>query len=215
MSYLLWQRDGDLGIVSRRRVLAAAEVGPLREAQALCARAAEIVRLRAAEADAEADAARLAARAEGLAAGRREARDEVAAALAALVAASAAELDRLRDEVGQLALDVVRRILAEFAPEVVLGALARAALRDVLPAPAVTLVVHPERATALRQEFQCEAATARTAASTGEASHDVRVEVRADPDCALDDCRLETPYGVVDAALETQLARIAAAWSLG
>jgi type III secretion system HrpE/YscL family protein len=206
MSFLLWQSDAGVGITSPRRVLTAAEVGPLLEAQALCQHVADLAANRAAQIEAAADAARAAARAEGLELGRREAREEVATALAALAAALAAERDRLRGEVGSLALEVVRKILGEFAPEVVLVALARSALREMLPAPAVTLVVHPDRVDAIRASLKDE--------PIGDCADGARVEVRADPGCAPDDCRIETGLGSVDAALDTRLARIAQAWEV-
>jgi type III secretion system HrpE/YscL family protein len=212
VSFLLWQRDLDVGIASRRRVLTAAEVGPLLEAQALCQRVADLAASRAAKIDEAAQTARAAARAEGLELGRREAREEVSTTLAALAATAAAERDRLCGEVGSLALEVVRKILGEFAPPVVLVALARSALCEMLPAPAVTLVVHPDRVDAMREGLE-----GRPADDCG--SHDcargARLEVRADPGCALDDCRLETGLGVVDAALDVRLAKIAQAWGIG
>ena len=211
MSFLLWQRDRDVGIASRRRVLTAAEVGPLLEAQALCERVADLAATRAAKIDEAADAARAAARAEGLELGRREAREEVSTALATLAAAAAADRDRLRGEIGSLALEVVRKILDEFAPDAVLVALARSALREMLPAPAVTLVVHPDRVDAIRESLGGERVGD---GGSNDYVSGARVEVRADPGCAPDDCRLETGLGIVDAALDTRLTRIAQAWGI-
>jgi len=210
MSFLLWQRDHDIGIASRRRVLTAAEVGALLDAQALCQRVADLAANRAAKIDEAADAAQAAARAEGLELGRREAREEVSATLASLAATAAAERDRLRAEVGRLALEVVRKILGEIAPEAVLAALARSALCEMLPAPAVTLVVHPDRVDAMRESLGGE----RVGDCLSDDCVSARVEVRADPDCAPDGCRFETGLGVVDAALATRLARIAQAWGI-
>jgi type III secretion protein L len=206
MSFLLWQRDRGVGIVSRRRVLTAAEVGPLLDAQALCQRAADLAASRAAKIDQAAAAARVAARAEGLELGRREAREELAAALATLAATAAAERERLRGEVGPLALDVVRKILGQFAPQDVLVGLARSALREMLPAPAVALVVHPDHVDAIRDRLRSE--------RTGDPVDSTRVEVRADPACEPGDCRLETGLGLIDAALDARLSRIAHAWGI-
>jgi len=207
VSFLLWQRDRDVGIASRRRVLTAAEVGPLLDAQALCERIADLAAKRAAKIDEAAETARAAARAEGLELGRREAREEVSTALATLAATAVAERDRLRGEIGSLALEVVRKILGEFAPDAVLVALARSALREMLPAPAVTLVVHPDRVDAIREGLGGE--------PVGDCVNATRVDVRADPACAPDDCRLETGLGVVDAALDIRLAKIAQTWGIG
>ena len=41
---------------------------------------------------------------------------------------------------------------------------------------------------------------------------DIRGEMRGEPTSAHDTCRLETEYGSVDVALETQLATLQAAW---
>ncbi|HXB14765.1 MAG TPA: FliH/SctL family protein [Solirubrobacteraceae bacterium] len=204
MSFLLWQRDRDVAIASRRRVLTAAEVGPLLDAQALCQCVADLAASRAAKIDEAADAARTAARIEGLELGRREAREEISTTLSSLAATAAAERDRLRGEVGSLALEVVRKILGQFAPEVVLVALARSALDEMLPAPAVTLVIHPDRVDAVRESLADE--------RVGDCANGACIEVRADPGCAPDDCRIETALGVVDAALAVRLARIAQAW---
>ena len=38
-------------------------------------------------------------------------------------------------------------------------------------------------------------------------------ELRADASCALDDCRIETELGSVDASLDAQLQRLAQAWT--
>jgi flagellar biosynthesis/type III secretory pathway protein FliH len=206
MSFLLWQRDRDVGIASRRRVLTAAEVGPLLDALALCKCVTDLAASRATKIDEATDAARAVARVEGLELGRREAREEVSTTLATLAAKAAAERDRLRGEVGPLALEVVRKILGQFAPEVVLVALARSALDEMLPAPAVTLVVHPDRADAIRESLRDE--------QVGDSINGACIEVRADPGCAPDDCRLETALGVVDAALAVRLARIAQAWEI-
>jgi type III secretion protein L len=204
MSFLLWQRDRDVGIASPRHVLTAAEVGPLFDAQALCKRVADLAASRAAKIDEASKAARAVARVEGLELGRREAREEVSTTLATLAATAAAERDRLRGEVGALALEVVRKILGQFAPDKVLVALARSALREMLPAPAVTLVVHPDRVDAMRKSLGGE--------RVEDGVNGACIEVRADPGAAPDDCRLETALGVVDAALAVRLARIAQAW---
>jgi len=71
----------------------------------------------------------------------------------------------------------------------------------------LALVVHPDRCAAVR------AALAQRATSA--ASEPVPdFEVRGDDRCAADDCRIETELGSADASLETQLARLAAAWGV-
>jgi type III secretion system HrpE/YscL family protein len=154
------------------------------------------------------DEARTAGFAEGKTAGQRAGRDELAEALAEMTRAAAAERDRLRGEVGVLALQVVRKLIGQVAPDAVLAGLAAAAVRDMLPTQTLTLFVHPDQTDAVR---------ARLAAATDhgdgpENSNEARIDVQADPNCEPGSCRIETEHGTVDASLETQLARLADAW---
>ena len=137
---------------------------------------------------------------EGRDEGRCAAQDEAAATLLALAERASAERQRQRDDVGALALQVVRKLIGSFAPDAVLTALADTATAELLPQQPVALFVHPDHADAVRIRL----ATAPV----------LRCEVRADPMCAADACRLETTHGSVDVALEAQLARLAAAWGV-
>jgi flagellar biosynthesis/type III secretory pathway protein FliH len=201
MSFLLWQRDGHARIGSGRLVLRAAEVPLLADAQAL---RDTLERLRAEQ---EALVAAEGARGfqqgleQGLKAGRHEAADTVAATLTTIAQVAAQERERLRGEVGALALQVVRKLLGHFAEDSVLAALAATAANDLLATQPVTLAVHPELCQPVRDRL----------AGLGEGSG-LRCEVRADPTAARDSCRLETEHGSVDAALQAQLARLEAAW---
>lgn len=200
MSFMLWQRSDAARIVSSRLVLRAAEVPPLLEANALRDRLERLCE----EQERTVAAAAAAGHQEGLARGRAEglraAQDEVAATLLHLTESAATQRERQRNEVGALALQVVRRLIGSLAGDAVFVALADTVTAELLPAPPVTLVVHPDR---------CDAVRARLAdAST------LCCEVRGDPACAEDACRLETAEGSVDVALETQLARLAAAWGV-
>lgn len=204
MSFLLWQRSGEARIASSRLVLRAAEVPLLGDAQAL---RNALERLHAEQQDTVAAAAAQASRqghAQGVEAGRREAVEQVAATLTLLAQTSARELDRLRGEVGTLALQVVRKLLGNFADDAVLAALAATAADDLLATPPMALAVHPELCTAVRE---------RLAAAGGDATPALRCEVRADSACARDACRIETEHGSVEASLEAQLARLEAAWA--
>jgi flagellar biosynthesis/type III secretory pathway protein FliH len=212
MSYLMWHRRGDARIAASRLVLRAAEVPLLQDAHALRERWVDLVQHegdRQARAAQEAEAARAAAAAEGRVQGReegrREARERLAATLVSLAQASAQERERLQASVGALALQVARKLLGRLPDDTLLAALADTAARETLTAPPLALVVHPERADAVRTQL---AALARDDDAA------LRFEVRADAACAPDTCRLETEHGTVDASLDAQLARLAQAWGI-
>ncbi len=208
MSFLLWQqRDGGAAaIASSRRVLRAAEVPLFAEANRL---RDEFEALRSDQARAVAAAveqAREQGYAQGLAEGRDAARDETAAQLTALAQAAERERAQLRSEIAVLALQVVRKLMGEFADADRLVALAATAAQDLLPAPTLTLFVHPDRCQSVRERL------AALAADGGQSLPPF--DVRADAECAPADCRIETEHGRVDAALESQLQRLAAVWGL-
>jgi hypothetical protein len=133
MSFLWWQRVGDARIASDRLVLRAAEVPLLQHALAL-RDTLERRRDEQVQAITEAIAA---GRAEGHAAGLAEGRADAALALAdtvqRLAAEARAEQQRLRDDIAALALQVVRKLLGQFADDEVLLALAATAAADLLP----------------------------------------------------------------------------------
>jgi len=206
MSFLLWQREAGVAIASARLVLRADEVPALRDAQQL---RDDLDSLRR-EQHARVQAACSAAHAEGLAAGlqegRAQARDEIAATLAALATTAAQHEARRRADVATLALQVARKLLGEIDDAQRLAALAREASREMLPAPRLTLRVHPQRAEAVRAQLQ------RMAARDNESVP--AYEVLADDGCALDDCRIDSELGSADASLDRQLARLAQAWGV-
>jgi len=203
MSYLLWQRGGERRIASSRLVLRAAEVPLLRQAQALRDTLEQLHAEQTQRLGAAADAARAQAHDEGLAEGRRAARDELAATLAALAQTAQQERESVRNQIGALALQVVRKLLGRFAEDERLVALADTAANDVLPSQPVTLVVHPDL---------CEPVRERMERTASDASSAPRFDLRVDPTCARDTCRLETPFGTIDASIESQLARLEDAW---
>jgi flagellar biosynthesis/type III secretory pathway protein FliH len=196
MTWLLWQQQGGMRIASPRRVLRASEVPALADANALCAKLAELERDERLRVEAAASQAAAAAHAKALEEGRAAARDELAAALASLGETAHHERERLRGEVAALALQVVRKVLGNFADDEVLCALAETAARDATPAPPLVLVVHEDVCDAVRERL---------------AGRD-EWEVRGDAACARDTCRIETEHGSVDASLNVQLERIEQAW---
>jgi len=204
MTFLLWQREGDQRIASPRRVLRAAEVPLLSDALSLCKRMQALHDQQAALVDTACAEARAAGHAQGLDEGRQAARDDIAATLNQLAAGAAHHRDELRLQVAALALEVVRKLMGRFAAPEQLVALADTAAREMLPARHWVLAVHPDRVDAVRRQLNAMAP----------ASEPLPFELRADASCALDDCRIETELGSVDASLEAQLQRLATAWAV-
>jgi flagellar biosynthesis/type III secretory pathway protein FliH len=203
MSFLLWQRTGDTRIASSRLVLRAAEVPLLDDAQDLRDSLEQLRREQTAIVAAAAEQAREHGQAQGREEGQREAGEQLAATLTALAQSSAHEREQLRADVGALALQVVRKLLGNIAEDTVLAGLAATAANDLLGTQPVALVVHPDL---------CQAIRDRLAAAT-DGTPALRCEVRGDPACSRDACRLETEHGSVDASLEAQLARLEAVWA--
>jgi flagellar biosynthesis/type III secretory pathway protein FliH len=209
MSFVLWQRGRDTGIASSRLVLRAAEVPLLAEAQVLRDRLESLHSEQARHLEAASEQARKRGYELGHEQGVLAARDEVAASLATLAGAAEQERARVRGQVAALALQVARKLIGQLAADERLLALADTAARDMLPGSTLTLIVHPSRIDALRSRL---AAMARHANEAGAPTPPF--ELRADPVCALDSCRIETEFGSVDASLDAQLARLAQAWGV-
>ncbi|HTP72187.1 MAG TPA: FliH/SctL family protein [Burkholderiaceae bacterium] len=209
MTFVLWQRGRDTGIASNRLVLRAAEVPLLAEAQAVRDRLEALHTEQAHRVEAACEEARQRGHALGLEQGVLAAGDEVAASLMAMARAAEQESVRVRGQVAALALQVARKLIGQLADDERLLALADTAARDMMPGSSSTLVVHPSHADALRVRL---AAMARHAGEGGAPAPSF--ELRADPACALDSCRIETEFGSVDASLNAQLNRLADAWGV-
>lgn len=206
MGFWLWQRDADIAIASSRRVLRADEVPPLLQAQQLRDELDALRRGQAEQIETACEAARAQGRMDGFEQGRQQARDEHAATLLALSQAAEQDRVRLRRDVAALALQVVRKLMGHVSVDAQLAALATVAAREMLPAPSLTLSVHPG---------QCDAVRARLAQmASADADGVPDFEVRADERCAEADCRIETELGSADASLDAQLARLAQAWNV-
>lgn len=211
MTFLMWQSAGDLRIASQRLVMRADEVPLLADAGALRDRLQQLHDERSAQLDAACAEARAAGLAQGLEQGRVAARDELAATLTEVSATAAQRHEQLREQVAALALQVARKLMGHFALPEQLVALADTAARDMMPAQTLTLLVHPDQVDAVRARLD---ALAQTAAD-GSPLEALKFELRADAGCAPDACRLESELGRVDASLDAQLQRLAAAWSIG
>lgn len=194
MSWLLWHRRGDTRVAGSRLVLRAAEVPLLRDAQALRDALEQRLADEESRITAAAAEARDAAFAGGLAAGRAESERQLLDTVARLDQAAVEERERMRNQVGALALQVVRKMLGPFAGPDLLVALAESATNELLPAPPMACTVHPDRVEALRGRLRCD--------------------VRADPSFAPDACRLETEHGSIEVSLDAQLGRLADAWGV-
>lgn len=207
MSYMLWQSSGPLRVASPRLVLRAEEVPVLQDAEALRQRMLQMH----AEAHRRLDAALAEAREKGLAEGReagmKAVREELAQGLETLARQAAAERERLRGDLAALALQVVRKLLGEFGEADKLAALATAAAREALPAAPQRIAVAPVMLASVRERLV--AARQRDADAPF-----AQCEVVADAALAPGQCRIETPWGSVDASLEAQLARLAAVWGV-
>ncbi|MDT7837969.1 FliH/SctL family protein [Aquabacterium sp. OR-4] len=206
--FMLWhaQPPQAMGIVSDRRVLRAAEVPPLLQAQQLV----EALQALQAGTQARIDAACAQARAEGLAQGLADARAAseaaLADALARLTHAHEQQRAQWQQALPELALAVFGKLLGALPPHEPLARLASQAARELLPARTWRLLVHPAQVAGLREQLQ--------ALDPDHSAGLAAAEIVADATLAETDCRLLTEFGSADAGLHTQLARLASAWGL-
>jgi len=207
VSFLIWQRQGDVRIASTRRVLRAAEVPLLTEAQQLRDQVLELQRTHDARVQQACDAGRDDGFARGLAEGRAAAREDIASHVTTLALRTAQQHAALREQMAALALQVTRKLIGSFATPEQLVARACTAAHDVMPGRALTLVVHPDAADGVRARLaECK--------HTAESADLPSFEVRTDAACEPGTCRLETELGTIDASLDAQLARLESAWSI-
>lgn len=207
-SFMLWHRDpqAKLGIASDRRVLRAAEVPALQDAQQLLAD----LRALFVEEEIRVDEACERARVEGLSQGLAEAKDqsraELGHALTRLTRTHEDERHRLQREVAGLALEVFQKLLGQVPDDERLGRLAVQAARELLPARTWRLQVHPSQLAGLREALR--------AIDPDDKAGLAGAEIVADAEMADAACRLVTEFGTADAGLATQVERLARAWGL-
>lgn len=204
MSYLLWHEQPP-ALASKRRLFAADELPEL--AQALDLR--ERLQALAQQQDALNAAAREQARREGHEQGLQQGRAAALQAmqhswqqaLAAWERAQQAQLQTRREDVALLALQVARKLIGRLPEAEQLARLAEEATRGLLPnAAPLQLRVHPDHEAELRQLLAPSLAAG--------------LHLQADAALPREACRLSSALGEADAALRTQLARIAASWGL-
>lgn len=206
--FMLWHRDPQarLGLASDRRVLRAAEVPPLQDAQQLLRALGELLEREQARVDAACQRARAEGLGQGLAEAEAQSRAEVADALARLARAQEEDRRRQQQAVAELALEVFQKLLGALPPEERLARLAAQAARELLPARCWRLQVHPDQAATLRAALQ--------AADPEDKAGLANAEIVGDAELALGDCRLTTEFGTADAAVATQVQRLARAWGV-
>lgn len=206
--FMLWHRDpaNRHGIASDRRVLRAAEVPALQQAEQLLAQLHALLAAEQARIAAACDEARAQGRERGLADAQANVRAQAADALAALARQQEAAREQLQQDVGRLALEVFHKLLGTLPGDEALARLAAQAARELLPARTWRLHVHPGQLAGLRAALQ--------AADPDDRAGLARAELIADPDLAETDCRLTTEFGTADASLATQVQRLARTWGV-
>jgi flagellar biosynthesis/type III secretory pathway protein FliH len=207
-NFMLWHRDphARLGIASDRRVLRAAEVPALQDAQQLLDALHELLAQEQSRIEAACERARAEGLSQGLAMAEERSSAQVADAVAQLTQAHEDERLRLQREVAGLALDVFQKLLGQVPAEERLARLAAQAARELLPARTWRLQVHPSQLPSLRDALRA-ADPENTAGLAG-------AEIVADAELAEADCRLITEFGTADAGLATQVERLARAWGI-
>lgn len=205
-SFMLWHRDPQarLGIAADRRVLRAAEVPPLQEAQQLLGELCALLEQEQSRVDAACARGQAEGVAKGLALGRAQSRAELDEALARMTRDQELERRRLQQGVAALALEVFRKLLGELPDDERLARLAAQAARELLPARTWRLLVHPAQVASLRNALR--------AIDPDDQAGLAGAEIVPDADLAETDCRLVTEFGSADAGLATQIERLRAAW---
>jgi flagellar biosynthesis/type III secretory pathway protein FliH len=141
------------------------------------------------------DAARTEGHAEGYARGEADAKAQMATELANLHTRYQHEVDILHNSCAQLAVEIVRKIAGQIAPEEWLCAQALQAAEEMIDQPVVTLHVHADQVDAVRTH--CEKLTSTHIA-----------KVTGDEGVASQYCVLETTSGRVEVDMDTQLDNI-------
>lgn len=137
---------------------------------------------------------------EGYEAGLQQGRQQVSEQLVRLADQAQSHLEQQRNTTTQMALQIVRKVAGNFAPQETLAALAQVAAQECGANESITLRVHPDN---------CEQVQAQLAGSDQVQSGANQVTtVIADASLEENGCVLETRQGSVIADLETQLVAI-------
>lgn len=199
MVFIVRQQPPLTRIDAASKVLAAADVWVLREAESIVADAVQ----QREQILADARAAYEAERQRGYAEGLEQARTEQTARMARLVAGAAGYFSRIEQRVADLVLEAVRGVIAGYGERQAVLALAGRALAEVRSQKQLTLRVHPDNAAYVRDAI-------------GEVTRQFPaieyVDVVEDARLAPDACAVESDIGIVEASVSGQLAALKAAF---
>ena len=130
---------------------------------------------------------------------KADASEQLAKAMRQMHESQVKELQALRNNCAEMAVDIVRKIAGTTDPLAWTQAQAEQAANDLLDEPSLKLRVHGSHAEALRK---------RLAMSENQTIKSVQV----DDTLAADACELETANGRIDIGLDTQLNAVLAAF---
>jgi type III secretion protein L len=139
------------------------------------------------------------ARAKGMAAGLEEGRADAAILHWKTVLDTVSYLRGIQDSITGVVIDSLRKIILEIPSHDRVVQLVARSLQDLISAQRVVVSVHPGDAPAVIQAV---------AALEGMLPAE-NIEIRQRPDLTPGSCLLETPLGMVDASLESQLEALA------
>jgi type III secretion protein L len=197
MMFHLLHDDGHALIATECPIIKARDAQALRDGAALLA---HLKALHADAAESREQAVRIARND-----GRREGEAEGRAAFAAAVTAIALQAveDRLAQEqqIADLALAALRRMIEEIGDEAMLVGVARRAVASVLPSEDVQVHVAPGLAEAVANALAKDERTAS-------------IVLRPDPELLAHQCRVITTSGRVIADVDRQIAAIEERWSI-
>ena len=135
------------------------------------------------------------ARGEGRRQGLEEARAEASRIQLKAVADVSKYLVSIQDHLLEVLLGCIRRVILELPPRERMSQLLGKALDDLGASQRVTLSVNPASLTIVNEAI----------AQLGSRIPAGGIDVKVRPDLAEEACVLETPMGIVDASLESQL----------
>lgn len=196
MTFHLIHHDDHAMIGTERTIVKAGDAKAVQEASQLLAR----IRNLHVDASARCEEAERTAREEGRLHGEAQGRADFAAAIADI--ALQAREDRLAREqqIADLALAALRRMVDEIGDDAMLVGAARRAVASVLPAEEVQVHVAPDLAQAVAS------ALAEDERTTG-------VMLRPSPELLAHQCRIVTSAGRIIADIDRQIAAIEERWS--
>ena len=196
MTFHLIHHDGHAMIGTDRPIVKASDARGLQEASQLLAR----IRTLHVDASTLCDEAERKAREEGRFHGEAQGRADFAAAIADIALQAREDRLALEQQIADLALAALRRMVDEIGDEAMLVGAARRAVASVLPVEEVQVHVAPDLAQAVARAF------AEDERTTG-------VILRPSPELLAHQCRVVTSAGRIIADIDRQIAAIEDRWS--